>query len=247
MMDAHRKVALITGGSRGIGRATAVHLSRLGMQVVVGYHSDIAAAQSLIEEMEGKEHAVCRISLDEPATIEGARHLVAERYGRLDILVNSGGWTQPVPMDDLDALTDDLFDAVVRINLRGPFAVIRAFRPLLDKSEDGVIVNVSSLSAKSGIGSNLAYCAAKGGLDTLTVGLARLLGPKIRVFSISPGGVDTDFVMDRTRAQLEDRAAATPLKKVTMPDDVARSIEAAITHLTSTTGITLIVDEGRHL
>lgn len=242
-----RRTALITGGSRGIGRATALRLSRLGMQVVVGYHRDSAAGESVAAELHGEGHMACRISIDDTASITEAAQAIADRYGRLDVLVNCGGSTQPVPANDLDALNDEIFDTVLRINLRGPFAVIRALHPLLQQSDSAVIVNVSSLSARTGIGSSLAYCAAKGGLDTLTIGLARVLGPKIRVFSVSPAGVDTEFVAGRSRADLDAKAAATPLKKVTTPDDVALAIEGAITHLTSSTGIALLVDEGRHL
>lgn len=246
-MSMTQKVALATGGSRGIGRATALRLARLGMQVVVGYHSDAAAAEAVVAEMAGEGHMACRVSIDDAVSVSAAVACIAERYGRLDVLVNSGGSTQPVPAHDLDALDDELFESVLRINLRGPFAMIRAARPLLEKGEGAAVVNVSSLSAKTGIGSSLAYCAAKGGLDTLTIGLARVLAPKIRVFSVSPAGVDTDFVAGRTREDLEARAAATPLQKVTTPDDVARAIEGAVIHLTSSTGIALMVDEGRHL
>lgn len=247
MTDPTRRIALITGGSRGIGRATALRLARLGMLVIVGYHGNQAAAEETVAALDGTGHLACRISIDDAASVTRARDMVAEQFGRLDVLVNSGGSTTPVPLNDLDALNDDLFDTIVQVNLRGPFAVIRAFRGLLEHSADGVIVNVSSLAAKTGVGSSLAYCAAKGGLDSLTVGLAKVLGPKVRVFSVSPAGVDTDFVAGRSRAQLEAMADKTPLRKVTTPDDVARSIEGAITHLTSSTGIALMVDEGRHL
>ncbi len=246
-MRAERRVALVTGASRGIGRATALRLGRLGMQVVVGYHSDASAAEGVVAELDGDNRLACRVSIDDDTSVRAAAALVADRYGRLDVLVNSGGSTRPVPANDLDALDDEFFDRVLRINLRGPFAMIRALRPLLEKGEGAVVVNVSSLSARTGVGSNLAYCAAKGGLDTLTVGLARVLAPGIRVFSVSPAGVDTDFVEGRSRADLEARAAVTPLAKVTLPDDVARAIEAAVTHFTSSTGIVLMVDEGRHL
>ncbi len=106
---------------------------------------------------------------------------------------------------------------------------------------------MSSLAAQTGLGSSLAYCAAKGGLDTLTVALARVLAPRIRVLSVSPAGVDTEFVPGRTRAVLEAMAETMPLRKVTTADDVARAIVASITHLTSSTGIIVTVDEGRHL
>jgi len=240
-------VALVTGGSRGIGRATALRLAARGTRVIVGYHSRRDAADEVIASMAGDGHMALRIAIDETSTIAAAAETIAGHYGRLDALTNSGGSTQPVPLGELDKLTDDIFDHIVTTNLRGPYAVIRAMRPLLEHGTSASIVNVSSLAAQTGVGSSLAYCAAKGGLDTLTIGLARILAPGIRVFSISPAGVETDFVAGRTRAQLEAIAEKVPLRKVTAPDDVARAIVASITELTSSTGLMINVDEGRGL
>ena len=198
-------------------------------------------------ELSGEGHIPLRISNGNSASIAEAASEVSRRFGHLDILVNNGGATTPVPLADLDALTDDIFDEIVRVNLRGPFAMVRAFRPLLDTSERAVIVNVSSISARTGVGSNIAYCAAKGGVDTLTIALAKLLGPKIRVLGVAPAGVDTDFVAGRSRERLLQTARSFPLAHLTTPDDVARAILACIRDLTSTTGVVVPVDEGRHL
>jgi 3-oxoacyl-[acyl-carrier protein] reductase len=241
------EVALVTGASSGIGRATAVRLAALGSKVVVGYNSRREAAEKVVAELAGGSHVALRIALEDADSISTAAAEVGRRFGKLDALVNNAGSTTPVPAADLDGMTDEIFDRTVRINLRGPFSVIRAFRPLLDKGRHAAIVNVSSLAAQTGLGSSLAYCAAKGGLDTLTIALARALAPGIRVFSVSPAGVDTEFVPGRTRDQLEAMAGKMPLRKVTSADDVARAIVASITHLTSSTGIIVTVDEGRHL
>jgi 3-oxoacyl-[acyl-carrier protein] reductase len=240
-------VALVTGASSGIGRATAVRLAEIGATVIVGYNSRREAAEDVASSLVGEGHWALRIGLDDAASIEAARAAIEERHGRLDILVNNGGATIPVPAGDLDGLTDEIFDKVVSLNLRGPFAVVRAMRTLLERGDRAAIVNVSSIAAVTGIGSSLAYCAAKGGLDTLTVGLAKVLAPKVRVFSVSPAGVDTDFVAGRTRGQLEAMAGSMPLRKITSADDVAKAIIACVTHLTSSTGIILPVDEGRHI
>jgi 3-oxoacyl-[acyl-carrier protein] reductase len=241
------EIALVTGASSGIGRATAMRLAFLGSKVVVGYNSNAEAAEGVVAELAGDGHFALHISLEDAAGISAAVQAVSDRFGKLDALVNNAGSTVPVPVADLDGLTDDIFDRTLRINLRGPFSVIRAFRPLLENGRNAAIVNVSSLAAQTGIGSSLAYAAAKGGLDTLTIALARVLAPNIRVFSISPAGVDTDFVPGRTRQQLEVMAEKMPLHKITTADDVARAIVASITHLTSSTGIVVNVDEGRHL
>lgn len=241
------KVALVTGGNSGIGRATAARLASIGATVIVGYNSRGAMAEEVVTGLQGSGHIALRIAIDDPASVAQAASAVADKFGSLDALINCGGATTPVAANDFNALTDDIFDRAVAINLRGPFAMIRAFRPLLDQADSAAIVNISSIAARTGLGSSLAYLAAKGGLDSLTIALAKVLAPKIRVFSVSPAGVDTDFVPHRSREQLQKVAERLPLAKITKPDDVARAVIACIVHLTSSTGIVVPVDEGRHL
>lgn len=241
------KVALVTGASSGIGRATAARLAAQGSQVVVGYNSRGELAEETVRGLYGSGHLALRIAIEDSASVAAAAEVIEKRYGRLDALVNCGGATTPVPLNDLNALTDEIFDRTVAINLRGTFAAIRAFRPLLERGERSVIVNVSSIAARTGIGSSLAYLSAKAGVDALTIALAKLLAPKIRVFSVSPAGVDTDFVPGRSREALQKTAEKLPLAHVTTADDVARAVIACIVNLTSSTGIIVPVDEGRHL
>jgi 3-oxoacyl-[acyl-carrier protein] reductase len=241
------KVALVTGGSSGIGKATAARLAALGSTVIVGYNSRQAQAEDVVAGLQGSGHMTLRIAIEDSASISAAVKVVEDRCGRLDALVNSGGATTPVPATDLDKLTDEIFDRTVMVNLRGPFAMIRAFRPLLEHGSSAAIVNISSIAARTGLGSSLAYLSAKAGVDALTIALAKVLAPRIRVFSVSPAGVDTDFVPGRSREQLIKTAEKLPLAHVTTPDDVARAAVACIVSLTSSTGIIVPVDEGRHL
>ena len=148
---------------------------------------------------------------------------------------------------DLEALDDALIDAIFAANVRGPFATIRAFAPLMKRSGDAVIVNISSIAATSGTGSNIAYGGAKAALDTMAVSLARVLGPEIRVLTVSPAAVDTAFVPGRTTAMVEKVASTTPLKRVVKADEVAQAVMAAVIHLTSSTGVVIPVDGGKLL
>ena len=147
------RVALVTGGSSGIGRATAIRLAAQGYTVIVGYNTRREAAEEVVRSLVGGPHVTLRISLEDSAGIAAAAAEVTARFGKLDALVNSGGVTQPVPAGDLDALSDELFDQITTVNLRGPFAVIRAFRTLLEKGGTPAIVNVSSIAARTGVGS----------------------------------------------------------------------------------------------
>ncbi|MFC3106664.1 SDR family NAD(P)-dependent oxidoreductase [Undibacterium arcticum] len=241
------QVAIIAGGRGGIGYATAKRLAFAGAQIVLLDRSDLAAAEARAKELPGKGHGAVLASIDDSAALQRAAAEVGSRWGRSDILVNAAGMTKPVAHKDLDALDDALIDQIFVANWRGPFATIRAFTPLLRASGNGLIVNISSIAATTGIGSNLAYCAAKAGLDVLATSLGRALAPEIRVINVSPGIVDTTFVPGRDQAWSDKQAATTPLKRIGSTDDIAAAVEACATTLKFVTGTTIQVDGGRHL
>lgn len=240
------KVAVVTGGSNGIGAAAVRMLAQDGARVVVGYNKGEDRARALIAELPGTGHEALQVALEDGASVRRFAAQVSEKCGRADILVNSAGFTTPVAHGNLDAMTDELMDSMLIANVRGPFSLIRALAPMLKASGDAVVINVSSISAFTGSGSSVAYCACKAALDTMTVSLARALGPAIRVLCVSPGAVATDFVAGRDRAALEKIAAATPLKQIVEPEDVATAIMACVA-LKKSTGSRIIVDGGRFL
>jgi 3-oxoacyl-[acyl-carrier protein] reductase len=244
------KVALIVGGAGGIGAATAHRFADCGARVAITHRAGrekAASANALLATFAGCEHAAFAADIADTATLIALREAIMARYGRLDILVNTAGFTKPVPHADLDALDDKLIDRMFEVNWRGQFATIRTFAPLLQASGDGLIVSVSSIAGTTGSGSSIAYCAAKAGIDVMTKSLARALAPKVRVLGVAPGVVDTGFVPGRGSDFNEKTSATTPLKRVAVADDVAAAILSCATHLGFSTGTTITVDGGRSL
>ncbi len=203
------------------------------------------AASAIIAGLPGKGHAGFPADVADTASLIALRAAIESDFSRLDSLVNSSGFTEPVPHGDLDGLDDEFIDRIFAVNWRGQFAAIRTFAPLLRASGDGLIVSVSSVAGSSGNGSNIAYGAAKAGIDVMTKSLARVLAPQIRVVGVAPGAVDTRFVPGRGAEFNAKAAAATPLKRIASPKDVAATILACATHLTFVTGTTIRVDGGR--
>src|ERR1700675_4063828 len=144
------KVAVVTGGSSGIGAASCRQFAAAGARVVVGYNTGLDRAERLIAELPGSGHKAMRLPLGDTAQIRKVAAMVEAEFGRADVLVNSAGFTRMVPHHDLEALDDDLIDAIFAANVRGLFAMVRAFAPLMKQSGDAVIINISSVAAVSG-------------------------------------------------------------------------------------------------
>lgn len=245
-----KRVALVTGGTGGLGTAICHALADEGASVIVGFNQSADAAHTLADALTSNSHQH-HAALAAPVTNSAALLTLADeinkRYRRLDILVNCAGITRFVPHSDLDGLDDALIDDILATNVRGPFAATRALRPLLAKNSAGLIVNISSIAAVSAMGSNVMYCASKAALDNMTKSLARALAPHIRVVSVSPGLVDTDFVKSLDISWRHEQVARTPLARLAAPAEVAQAVIAAATHFTFSTGSIFAVDGGRQL
>ncbi len=241
------KTAVVTGASGGIGSAIARGLAQDDFTVVAGYHRAAGRAESLVENLPGGGHRATRIAVHEPASLDELAQSLAESPGSLDVLVNCAGVTRSVPHDDLDALDDATIDKIFATNWRGPFAAIRALRPLLDKADGAVVVNISSVAAVTGQGSNVAYCASKAALDSMTRSLARALAPSVRVVSVSPGWVLGEYADQMPAELLDAQRGATPLGRLATAEDVASAVRAVVSDLPFTTGATISVDGGRPL
>ena len=274
-MTLQNKIALVTGGAGGIGSAICKKLADEGASVIITYNSNAEKAESLLKELNaldateirnpnsdieilrGGNHSIFHAPTTDAGKVKALADFVKTQYGKLDILVNNAGVTTPVPHADLEGLTDDWIDKIMQTNFRGTFAMIRAFQNLLEtdrnstsdirNTEGGLVVNISSVAAITGIGSNVAYCASKAAMDSMTRSLARALAPKIRVVSVSPGFVEGEYTKSFDPAFLKMQLDGTPLNRFATPEDVANAVYALTTYLTFTTGSIIAVDGGKPL
>jgi 3-oxoacyl-[acyl-carrier protein] reductase len=240
-------VAVVVGGSGGIGRAICRRLAADGHAVVVGYASNRERAETLVNELGGRPHTALQIINTDSDALASVAAKIGSDFGQVDVLVNCGGVTKPVAHDELDDLDDELIDRIFAVNWRGPFATIRAFRSLLESAPAPVVVNISSVAAVLGLGSNVAYCASKAALDSMTRSLGRSLAPAIRVMSVSPGWVQGDYAASMPEGVVDGQKAVTPLGRLASGDDVAAAVSAVVRDLPMTTGTIVPVDGGRPL
>ncbi|MFC3724810.1 SDR family NAD(P)-dependent oxidoreductase [Neoaquamicrobium sediminum] len=250
MYDLSNKIAVVIGGNGGVGAATAAAFAEAGATVAVTWRRgerDEAGAAQLRDELEAQGYAAVEADVADTASLKRLRRSVEERFGRIDILVHASGFTKAIPHTDLDALDDEFIDRMFAVNWRGQFATMRELLPLLQASGDALSVFISSIAASNGVGSNIAYCAAKSGTETLVKSLARAFAPGIRVMGVSPGVIDTGFVPGRGADFNNKVAQSIPLKRVASAGDVAGAVLACATHLRYATGTTLVVDGGRLL
>ncbi|MCY3779333.1 MAG: SDR family NAD(P)-dependent oxidoreductase [Chloroflexi bacterium] len=247
MSDLSGQVAVVTGGGGGIGSAICRRLAAAGAQIVITWNSDQSKARAAANSLAGGNHLVISCPVDDSGAQAELARAIAEKYGRLDILVNNAGISRAIAHDDLDGLDDALIDQIFRVNWRGAFASIRALAPLLGAGAGGVIVNISSIAGRTGVGSNVAYCASKAAMDTMTKSLARALAPQIRVLSVSPGWVDGEYARRMPRALIAEQEDKTPLGRIAEADDVADAVYSAVALLRFSTGDVIPVDGGRPL
>jgi 3-oxoacyl-[acyl-carrier protein] reductase len=238
------QVALITGGSKGLGAATARLFAEAGAKVVITFGNDAAAADRLIAALPGAGHRASRALAQDSGAIDRLVAAIGASEGRLDVLVNNAGSTRVIPHADLKALDDDFFDFVLAVNLRGQFAAVRACQPLLKASGRGLVVNVGSVSGVRGGGSNIAYAAAKAGVHAMTMSLARALAPEIRVVAVAPSLMETPMTAMWTPEQRAQRIAGNPLKRIAQPEEVAAVILGLATTMTFVNGAIIPVDGG---
>ncbi|WP_088280767.1 SDR family NAD(P)-dependent oxidoreductase [Ideonella sp. A 288] len=251
---AERKVCVVTGSSSGIGAATARRYAREGWNVVVNASRDPAPAEAVAAECRalGADALVVMANVGQDADCRRLASEVGQRFGRCDALVNNAGTTKFVPLKDLDGLEAEDFHRIYDVNVIGAYQMTRALLPLLQRHPVTGVVNVSSVASMMGRGSSIAYMASKGALNAMTIGLARALGPQVRVNAIAPGLVETPWLQQgmgaqRYAAAVEGYKAAAVLAEVIAPDDVADAAWWLGAGAAKTTGEVLLLDAGLRL
>ncbi len=242
-MDLAGQAVIVTGSSSGIGEAIARRLSGLGAGVVVNSASSAQAGQRIAAELPDAVYV--QGDIGDPATGAALAAAAERRWGRLDGLVNNAGVTVDVPLDDIDSVTLEHWDKVLRTNVIGTFLVSQAALPLLRRAEDGWIVNITSVAGIRQTGSSLPYAVSKAALNHLTAIMAKFAGDGVRVNAVAPGLVATPWTQD-----WHDRKAgvelAAPLHRVATAEDVADACLALVAARYAT-GETFVVDGGLSL
>lgn len=245
----------MTGSSSGVGAATVKLLASLGCHVVINYNSNADGANAVAKDCEAKgvETIVIKANVAEDKDCIAMAGAAIKKWGRLDILVNNAGTTKFVDHANLAGLDREDFQRIYGVNVIGAYQMVRAVNGQMQKQEEGgVVVNVASTAGVTGIGSCVAYAASKGALVTMTLSLARALGPKIRMNAVCPGFIEGDWLKDgfgeKRYAELMDfNRKNAPLGVTATADTVADAILYFISGPQVVTGETMIVDGGRHL
>jgi 3-oxoacyl-[acyl-carrier protein] reductase len=247
------KVVIVTGAAAGIGKATAIRFAQEGARVAAWDVSD-AKADELVKELEavGAEALFAKVNVADASSVASATETVAAQWGRIDVLVNNAGIVrdaQLVKYKDgavVSTMTDEAWDAVIAVNLKGVFLCTRAVVPHMIRGGGGVILSASSVVGLYGNFGQTNYSATKGGLITMTRTWARELGKfRIRVNAVAPGFIATEILAAMPEKVIENMVAHTPLGRMGKPEDIANTyVWLASDAATFVHGATISVDGG---
>lgn len=244
-MKLNNKVAIITGSSRGIGRATALLFAKEGARVVINYYADKKSAQRVAEKIGSKQSFIVGADVTKEEEVKSLVSQTVKRFGRIDILVNNAGAIFRPGDWKSDMAT---WQKTIDTNLTSAWLMIREIAPLMQKQGKGAIINLTSVYGIIGATSVLGYTSAKGGLITLTKSFAKELAPSIRVNAVAPSNVKTGMTKGAGGTLIEQFRQETPLKRIAEPEEIARVILfLACDDASYITGQTIIVDGGYSL
>jgi 3-oxoacyl-[acyl-carrier protein] reductase len=246
-VDLSGKVAIVTGSSRGIGRAIALALAKDGANIVVNAVSKITKAREVAEEIEsmGREALVIVADVSKKEHVESMVEQTLKRFGKIDILVNNAGVVGPtVPIQEL---SEEDWERVISVDLKGTFLCCRAVIPHMIRQRSGKIVNISSIAGKEGNANMTAYCAAKAGIIGLTKALAEEVAKYgIRVNCVCPALIETELVERMDTKQTEYLKSKIPLGRLGKPEEVAELVKFLVSDASDfITGQAINIDGGR--
>lgn len=247
IMDLANKVVLVTGGGTGIGRAASLALAKRGAIVAVNYSRSKADAEETVRIIQDEGGCALAIPADvsRDKEVREMADAVVQRFGTIDLLVNNASTTQHIPLDDLEAATDEVWDQLYAVNVKGMFYCARAVAPFMKQNQRGAIVNLGSIAGQTGLGSSLPYAVSKAAVHALTKSLARALAPHIRVNCVVPGAVRTRWWAGKEE-QMELLAPRLLLQSLATPEDIAQLICAALEQ-EAMTGQVITADSGQTL
>jgi 3-oxoacyl-[acyl-carrier protein] reductase len=246
-MELKDKVAIVTGGTGGLGRRLCLALAKEGCQVAVVYLSSHDAARQWAAELSamGAKAVAIQADVTDPAGVQGMVDKVQKEFGRIDILVNNAAFNQWVSFKDLDGMTLEIWDKIMHYNVTNPFMCIKAVAPIMKAQGQGRIVNISSVAGHSPTGSSIAYAVSKAALNHLTHCMAVALGPEIIVNAVSPGLMQGTRMTANLAPEYREAAVRTVvLQRAVEKDDVAAQV-VNFCQTDSITGQTIIIDSGR--
>lgn len=254
MSNSTSKVAIVTGSATGVGAATVHLLANKGWNVVINYTKSEKEAKETVAKCEAKgvETLLVQTDVSDDSACRKMVDATIEKWGRVDGLVNNAGMTRYCNYDNLEGLRQDDFIRIYQVNVIGAYQMTRAVVPYMKKQGEGAIVNTSSISGITGIGSSMAYATSKGAMNTLTLSLAQTLGPEIRVNAVCPGFIQGRWIRnglgekmyEEVKSKVEERA---PLSKTCTPEDVADAIVFFLTTAKMATGELMVLDGGYHI
>jgi 3-oxoacyl-[acyl-carrier protein] reductase len=250
-MDVRAKTAIVTGSAVGVGRATALDLARRGANVVINYsRSEDDAREALrLVEAAGARGLLVKADVSKDDQVQAMVRDTVATFGGLHILVNNAATTHFVQFADLDGMKEEYWDDIYAVNVKGTFFCSRAAAKAMRASGGGAIVNIASVAGIRSIGSSIAYAASKAAVINMTVALARVLGPEIRVNCVAPGFIETRWLRNGLGDQIYEAGKAAeirraPLKAVCQPEDVAQLVLSLIEGADLVTGQTVVIDGG---
>ena len=246
-MELQGAVAVVTGATGGLGQRIARALAAQGAHVAGIYQTAQEQAKVLVAEWSalGARSAAFQADVTDPASIQQMVERILAEFGRIDILVNNAAYNQLVPFKDLDGMTLELWERILRINTTAPFLCVKAVAPVMQRQKRGRIINVTSIAGLAPSGSSIAYAVSKAALTHLTRCLAVALGPEIAVNAVAPGLLRGTKMTARLSPDFVERGLKqSALQKLVELDDVADQV-VTFCRSDSTTGQVMVVDSGR--